>query len=150
MNAVEAALGRCSRDAHGQLKLSWLWADPRKARNQLSAIIKRGKLGERVTMLKGGKGIFAPEEVARQVAGLIQPELLWREAEACPAQDVAALGVVPEQEVTIPASNVDAADLGQQLSTLLGHPVNFQLRATPNNWPALIDITMIFTGLNNN
>ena len=150
MNAVEAALGRCSRDAHGQLKLSWLWADPRKARNQLSAIIKRGKLGERVTMLKGGKGIFAPEEVARQVAGLIQPELLWREAEACPAQDVAALGVVPEQEVTSPASNVDAADLGQQLSTLLGHPVNFQLRATPNNWPALIDITMIFTGLNNN
>jgi hypothetical protein len=43
-----------------------------------------------------------------------------------------------------------AADLGQQLSTLLGHPVAFHLRATPENWPALIDITMIFTGLNNN
>ena len=33
---------------------------------------------------------------------------------------------------------------------MLGHPVKFQLRATPANWPALIDITMIFTGLNNN
>ena len=148
MNAVEAAIGRCVRDARGQLKLSWLWADPRKARNQLSAIIKRGKLSDRVTILAGGKGIFAPEDVARQLAGLIQPELLWRAPDA--AQDVAASGVAPEQGMTIPASTAGAADLGQQLSTLLGHPVNFQLRATPANWPALIDITMIFTGLNNN
>jgi hypothetical protein len=148
MNAVEAALGRCVRDARGQLKLSWLWADPRKARNQLSAIIKRGKLSDRVTILRGGKGIFAPAEVARQVAGLIQPELLWRAPDA--AQDVVASGVAPEQETTTPASTADAADLGQQLSTLLGHPVNFRLRSTPANWPALIDITMIFTGLKNN
>jgi len=148
MNAVEAALGRCVRDARGQLKLSWLWADPRKARNQLSAIVKRGKLGERVTILRGGKGIFAPEEVARQVAGLIQPELLWRAPDA--AQDVVVPGVAPEQEVTIPACTAEAADLGQQLSALLGHPVNFRLRSTPANWLALVDITMIFTGLDIN
>ena len=150
MNAVEAALSRCIRDAHGQLKLSWLWADPRKACNQLSAIIKRGKLSDRVTILRGGKGIFAPEDVARQVAGLIQPELLWIAPDAAPAHDVVVSGVGPEQEMTISSSTADAADLGQRLSTLLGHPVNFQLRATPDNRPALIDITMIFTGLGNN
>ena len=149
MNAIEVALKRCSRDTHGQLKLSWLWADPRKARNQLSAIIKRSKLSDRVTIRAGGKGIFAPEDVARELAGLIQPELLWRAPDAAPARDVVASGVSQEQEVMSPACTADAADLGQQLSTLLGHPVNFQLRATPDNRPALIDITMIFTGLKN-
>ena len=133
MNAVEAALGRCIRAKHGQLKLSWLWADPRKARNQLSATIKRGKLSDRVTILRGGKGIFAPEDVARRLAGLIQPELLWRAPDAAPARDAVVAGVAPEQATTIPGSAADAADLGQQLSTLLGHPVKFQLRTTPAN-----------------
>ena len=150
MNAVEAAIARCSRDAHGLVKLSWLWADPRQARNQLSAIIKRGKLAERVTILGGGRGIFASTDVARQVAGLIRPDHLWRAADASPEQAVGAPASASGQEVTTPpAATADAADVGRQLSTLLGHPVTFQLRTTPAGWPALIDVTMIFTGLNN-
>jgi len=75
MNATEAALIRCSRDAHGLVKLSGLWADPRKARNQLSAIIKRGKLTERVTILGGGRGIFAPEEWRANLQGSCSPDI---------------------------------------------------------------------------
>ena len=131
MNSIEAALAHCSRDANGLLKLSWLWADPRKAHTHLSRLVRSSKLTERVVTLRT-KGSFASEEVARQLAELISAEQLWRAAEA-----------VPEQAV-------DVSDVGRQLSTLLGHPVNFRLRTTPQNWPALIDVTMIFTGLNNN
>jgi hypothetical protein len=136
MDAVEAAIARC-RDRNGLLKLSWLWADPRKAHTHLSRLVRKSGLVERVTIMHA-KGIFASEDVARHLAGLISEDQLWR-----------APDVVPVPEVEVPAT-ADPADVGRQLSALLGHPVNFQLRTTPDNRPALIDITMIFTGLGNN
>ena len=137
MDAVEAAVARCSRDRNGLLKLSWLWEDPRKAHTHLSRLVRKSGLVERVTIMHA-KGIFASEEVARHLAGFISADQLWR-----------APDVVPVPEVEVPAT-ADPADVGRQLSALLGHPVNFQLRTTPDNRPALIDITMIFTGLKNN
>jgi hypothetical protein len=44
----------------------------------------------------------------------------------------------------------ESTDLNNQLSALLGYPVTFQLRTTPSGELALIDVAMIFTGMNNN
>jgi hypothetical protein len=44
----------------------------------------------------------------------------------------------------------ESTDMNHQLSTVLGYPVTFQLRTTPSGELALIDVAIIFTGLNNN
>ena len=164
MTLIGAALARCRRDAEGRLKLGDLWRIPAVGHNNLSHAIKRAGLAAQVITVRAGRnenrGLFAPEQFARQLAELIPPEHLWAGAVPCAPEPLAAdqetgRAAPPGQNVSCEVSAgvadecADAADLGRQLSVLLGHPVNFQLRSTPDNWPALIDLTMIFTGLNN-
>ena len=162
MTLIGAALARCRRDAEGRLKLGDLWRIPAVGHNNLSHAIKRAGLAAQVITVRSGRnenrGLFAAEEFARQLAELIPPEHLWTRAEPGAPERRAAdqetgraapRGKKVSREVSDGERGTSAstADLGRQLSVLLGHPVKFQLRATPDNWPALIDITMIFTGL---
>ena len=163
MTLIGAALARCRRDAEGRLKLGDLWRIPAVGHNNLSHAIKRAGLAAHVVTVGAGRnesrGLFAPEGVARQLAELSPPEHLWTGAVPCAPEPLASAdqetrrAAPRRQNVSREVSDgevgesASAADLGSQLSTLLGHPVNFHLRATPDNRPALIDITMIFTGL---
>jgi len=59
----------------------------------------------------------------------------------------------PEDEELLTSEDEDATNppnISSQLSAILGHPVNFRLRTTPSREVSLIDVTVIFTGLNNN
>jgi len=146
MSLVAGALARCRRDANGLLKLGDLWRDPHVAHHHLSHAIKRAGLAPHVVAIRTGRtegrGLFAPERVARQLAQLIPPEHLWT-ADAPDVPDLAEDRAAAEA----PATAMRSSDVGQQLSELLGHPVNFQLRTTPAGEVALIDVAMIFTGL---
>ena len=54
---VEAALARCTRDAHGRLKLAGLWADPAKAHTLLSQTVRRARLWRRGSGGAGGRRV---------------------------------------------------------------------------------------------
>jgi len=146
MSLVAGALARCRRDANGLLKLGDLWRDPHVAHHHLSHAIKRTGLTPHVVAVKAGRtegrGLFAPEHVARQLAELLPPAHLWVESEVAPIRS----DTMADSVTAIP----DSSDVGRKLSELLGHPVNFQLRTTPTGEVALIDVAMIFTGLDNN
>ena len=47
------------------------------------------------------------------------------------------------------ADYLSKSDVGAQLSILLQRPVQFRLRITPNKEVALIDLAIIFTGIDN-
>jgi len=137
MNDLEAALARCSRDSNGLLKLGGLWADPRKAHNHLNQTVRRAGLTDQVTILRA-KGIFAPEQVARQLAGLIPPEHLWRESEVKVDKESAdrrtqeSIGVTPVSQasvLTVPTPTTPLFVPLQPLVNLLEleHPVKQRL-----------------------
>jgi len=95
-----------------------------------------------------------PEESARALLSAISPKdirvrggMLPNSSPALPrpseqASEPVALAPFHEDEP-------ESTDMNNQLSTLLGYPVTFQLRTTPSGELALIDVAMIFTGLNN-
>jgi hypothetical protein len=54
---------------------------------------------------------------------------------------------VPQE--TQPTPDATPLSIQEQLCTLLGRPVQLRLRTTPEGQVSLIDVTMIFTGFNN-
>jgi len=153
MAAVEAAVAHCLRNGDGFLKLGGLWLESRVAHSNLSSLltgflVQHEALAPQVAHVKTGRrqdrGMFATEAVAKQLAQLIPPERLWREThDVLDVASEAASGSEAEEMQPRP-------DIGAQLSALLGHAVDFRLRTTPAGEVSLIDITMIFTGLDNN
>jgi hypothetical protein len=154
---IEAALARCKRDANGLLKLGNLWADPQTAHHGLSSAIKRSGLSAHVVLVKAGRmdgrGAYAPERVARQLARSIPPGHLWRDASSSTAQQTGQARPsdahdAENHEADSNETEASQKDARSQLAELLGRPMT-RMRTTPDGKIALIDITMIFTDLIN-
>jgi hypothetical protein len=120
---------------------------------------------------RSNQGAYAPEDVVRKFAQLIQRKHLWQASDQrhAPVEVVDTVEVsnaqAPEQRIdthdgvnSVEASNaqllqadlLSESDVSAQLSILLHRPVQFRLRITPDKELALIDVAMLFTGLDNN
>ena len=174
MDRLASTLAHCRRDQNGLLKLSDLWSEAKTANYAVSALLKHNpELSKAVVMHRTGRsnqGAYAPEDVVRKFAQLIQRKHLWQASD----QRHAPVEVVDTVEVSnaqaqeqciythdavnsLEASNaqllqadlLSESDVSAQLSILLHRPVQFRLRITPNKELALIDVAMLFTGLDN-
>ena len=164
---MEAALAHCPRDANGLLKLGGLWLHAKHAHNSLSKLVRRHAL--EVTVVKGWvkkRGIYAQESVARKLAQLIPAQHLWQdggsetngeptpavtpEAVAHPNPATNPAGVQVSEDQLLITDLLSESDVSTHLSYLLQRPISFKLRITPNKELALIDVAILFTGLDNN
>ena len=64
---------------------------------------------------------------------------------AAPQESLRKHAIVPGEA----SDAICCLGIQEQLCTLWGRPVQFHLRSTPDRQVALIDVTMIFKGLNN-
>ena len=174
MDRFASTLAHCRRDQNGLLKLSDLWSEAKTANYAVSALLKRNpELSKAVVMHRTGRsnqGAYAPEDVVRKFAQLIQRKHLWQASDQrhAPVEVVDTVEVsnaqAPEQRIdthdgvnSVEVSNaqllqadlLSESDVSAQLSILLHRPVQFRLRITPNKELALIDVAIIFTGLDN-